>query len=270
MRGGRHVLDGKICLVTGAATGIGRATAVEMARQGAAAVVVADIDAGGGEETIELARAEGAKGAFVSTDASDPAQIRELIARTDELFGGLDVLHNNVGVLEASFTDQLTIDVLPEEVWERVYQVNLRSYFLTIRYAAALLKRSTRGPNIVNTASVSGLVAYPMGPAYAATKGGVIQLTKATAVDLAPTVRCNCFCPAATETSMMLRYLDVAEDPATLLKMMTATHLVGRAGRPDDMAKLVCFLASDDASFINGGVYVIDGGSLAWRGSNDG
>jgi NAD(P)-dependent dehydrogenase (short-subunit alcohol dehydrogenase family) len=107
-----------------------------------------------------------------------------------------------------------------------------------------------------------------MGPAYAATKGGVIQLTKATAVDLAPTVRCNCVCPAATETPMMHRYLDVADDPATLLKMMTATHLVGRAGTPEEIGKLVCFLASDDAAFINGGVYVIDGGSLAWRGSN--
>jgi NAD(P)-dependent dehydrogenase (short-subunit alcohol dehydrogenase family) len=262
------VLDGKICLVTGGGGGIGRATAIEMARQGAAGVVVADIDPAGGEETADLVRVVGAKAAFVPTDAAEPAQLRDLVARTDDLFGGLDVLHNNVGVLEANFTDQLTVDVLPEEVWERVYQVNLRSYFLMTRYAAELLKRSTRGPNIVNTASVSGLVAYPMGPAYAATKGGVIQLTKATAVDLAPTVRCNCVCPAATETAMMQRYLDVAEDPSTLLKMMTATHLVGRAGAPEEIGKLVCFLASDDAAFINGGVYVIDGGSLAWRGTN--
>ena len=121
----------------------------------------------------------------------------------------------------------------------------------------------------MNTASVSGLVAYPMGPAYAATKGGVIQLTKATAVDLAPTVRCNCICPAATETAMMRRYLDAADDRDALLRMMTATHLVRRAGTVEEMAKLVCFLASDDAGFIDGGVYVIDGGSLAWRGSNE-
>jgi NAD(P)-dependent dehydrogenase (short-subunit alcohol dehydrogenase family) len=107
-----------------------------------------------------------------------------------------------------------------------------------------------------------------MGPAYAATKGGVIQLTKATAVDLAPTVRCNCVCPAATETAMMRRYLDVADNPADLLRAMTATHLVRRAGQSEDIAKLVCFLASDDASFVNGAAYLIDGGSLAWRGSN--
>jgi NAD(P)-dependent dehydrogenase (short-subunit alcohol dehydrogenase family) len=263
------VLTDKVCLVTGAARGIGRATVIEMARQNAAAVVIADIDERAGNEAAELVRAEGAQAEFVRTDFSDPQQIRALVAQVEEHLDGLDVLHNNVGVLEANFTDDLTVDVLPEEIWERVYAINLRSYFLTTRYAAALLKRSKRGPNIVNTASVSGLVAYPMGPAYAASKGGVIQLTKATAVDLAPTVRCNCFCPAATETAMMRRYLDVAEHPEELLKMMTATHLVQRAGKPEEMAKLVCFLASDDAAFINGAVYVIDGGSLAWRGSYD-
>jgi NAD(P)-dependent dehydrogenase (short-subunit alcohol dehydrogenase family) len=262
------MLEGKVCLVTGAANGIGRATAVEMARQGARAIVLADIDVEGGEEGAALVKAGGAEAVFVRTDVTSSAEIRALIDRTVELFDGLDVLHNNAGVLEANFTDELTVDVLPEDVWEKVYQVNLRSYFLTTRYAAPLLKQSPRGPNIVNTASVSGLVAYPMGPAYAATKGAVIQLTKATAVDLAPTVRCNCLCPGATQTSMMQRYLDVAEDPSELIRMMTATHLVPRAGRPEEVAKLVCFLASDDAAFINGVAYIIDGGSLAWRGTN--
>jgi NAD(P)-dependent dehydrogenase (short-subunit alcohol dehydrogenase family) len=262
------VLDGKICLVTGGGAGIGRATVAEMARQGAAAVIVADLDDEAGEGAAAEARQAGAEALFIHTDATSSADIRALLERTERDFGGLDVLHNNVGVLEASFTTDLTVDVLPEEVWERVYQVNLRSYFLTTRYAAAMLKRSTRGPNIVNTASVSGLVAYPSGPAYAATKGGVIQLTKATAVDLAPLVRCNCVCPAATQTAMMQRYLDTADDPEVLLRMMTATHLVGRAGQPVEVAKLVCFLASDEAAFINGAAYLIDGGSLAWRGAN--
>jgi NAD(P)-dependent dehydrogenase (short-subunit alcohol dehydrogenase family) len=205
---------------------------------------------------------------FVRTDVRNPADIRAMVEQTVAHFGGLDVLHNNVGVLEANFTDQLTVDVLPEEVWEIVYEVNLRSYFLATRYAAPYLRRSPNGPAIVNTASVSGLVAYPLGPAYAATKGAVIQLTKATAVDLAPAVRCNCFCPGATETAMMRKYLETADDPAQLVAMMSATHLVRRPGRPEEIAKLACFLASDDASFINGAVYVIDGGSLAWRGTN--
>jgi NAD(P)-dependent dehydrogenase (short-subunit alcohol dehydrogenase family) len=233
------MLEDKVCLVTGAANGIGRATAEEMARQGAAAVVLADVDAEAGAEAAEAVRTAGASAAFVPTDVTSSMEIQALIDVVGSRFGGLDVLHNNVGVLEANLTDQLTVDVLPEEIWERVYQVNLRSYFLAIRYASALLKASTKGPCIVNTASVSGLVAYPMGPAYAATKGGVIQLTKAAAVDLAPTVRCNCVCPAATDTSMMRRYLDVAEDPDSLLRMMTATHLVRRAGLVDDVAKLV-------------------------------
>jgi NAD(P)-dependent dehydrogenase (short-subunit alcohol dehydrogenase family) len=96
----------------------------------------------------------------------------------------------------------------------------------------------------------------------------VIQLTKATAIDLGPTVRCNCVCPSSTHTPMMQRYLDLADDPEDLLKMMTGTTLVQRAGRPEEVAKLVCFLGSDAAAFIDGGVFLIDGGSLAWRGSH--
>jgi NAD(P)-dependent dehydrogenase (short-subunit alcohol dehydrogenase family) len=262
------MLDEKICVVMGGADGIGRAAALEMGRQGAAAVVVADIDEERGHATTDAVRETGAQSSFVRVDARSADDIKNMVEHTASTYGGIDVLHNNVGVLEAHFTDELTVDVLPEEIWETVYQINLRSYFLSTRYAAAHLKRSTKNPSIVNTASVSGVVAYPMGPAYAATKGAVIMLTKATAVDLAPTVRCNCFCPAATRTSMMQRYLDVADDPEHMLKSMTGTHLVERAGTPEDHAKLVCFLASDDATFINGAAYLIDGGSLAWRGSH--
>jgi NAD(P)-dependent dehydrogenase (short-subunit alcohol dehydrogenase family) len=262
------MLEGKVCLVIGAAQGIGRATVIEMARQGAAAVAVADIDATHGEEAADLVRADGAKAIFVRTDVTRSSDIQALMTTVAQEFGGLDVLHNNVGILEADLTDQLAVDVLPEEVWERVYQVNLRSYFLATRHAAPLLKASKRGPSIVNTASVSGMVAYPMGPAYAATKGGVIQLTKATAVDLAPLVRCNCICPAVVQTSMVNRYLDATDDPEQILKGMTATHLVPRAARPEEIAKLACFLASDDAAFLNGAAYLADGGSLAWRGTN--
>jgi len=197
------MLNGKVCLVTGAAEGIGRATSIEMARQGARAVVLADLDENSGREAAALVERAGAEALFVRIDARQAADLRAMVDAAVSTFGGLDVLHNNVGVLEASFTDQLTVDVLPEDVWETVYQVNLRSYFLATKYAAPHLKASLNGPAIVNSASVSGLVAYPSGPAYAATKGAVIQLTKATAVDLAPTVRCNCFCPGATETAMM-------------------------------------------------------------------
>jgi NAD(P)-dependent dehydrogenase (short-subunit alcohol dehydrogenase family) len=262
------MLDEKICLVTGSAGGIGRAAAIEMARQKSAAVMVSDIDDDAGRETVELVREAGADADYVHCDVEEPEQIRAMVEATVERFGGLDVLHNNAGVQESYFTNDLAVDTLPEEVWEKVYRINLRSVWLATRYAAPHLRRSARGPSIVNAGSTGGLVGYPQCPVYSATKGGVHMLTKSTAVDLAPDVRCNCYCPASVDTQMVQRFRDAAEDVEALERMMVSTHLVPRIGRPEEVAKLVCFLASDDAAWINGVAYTIDGGSLAWRGAN--
>ncbi len=261
------MLDEKVCLVTGAAQGIGRATAVEMARQKAGAVVVSDLNNAGGEETAELVRAEGAQAHFIHCDMTDSQQIKALIEGAVERCGGLDVLHNNAGVHESDMTDQLTIDTLPEEIWDRVNAINLKAIWLAIKYATPHLRRSTRGPAIVNAASIGGLTGYPMAAAYCSTKGAVLMLTKQAAIDLAPDIRVNCYCPAAIDTPMVAKYYEAAEDREAVERALTGTHLLPRLGRPEEVASLVCFLASDQASFLTGTAITIDGGSLAWRGS---
>jgi NAD(P)-dependent dehydrogenase (short-subunit alcohol dehydrogenase family) len=183
-----------------------------------------------------------------------------------EAMGGMDVVVNNAGILEAVLTDQTTVDTLPEEVWDAVFDVNLKGMWLVIKHATPYLRQGN-SPAIVNCSSVSGLVGYPMGPAYCASKGGVIQLTRAAAVDLSPGIRVNCFCPGSTDTPMRQGFIEVAEDKEAVERFMIASHLVRRAGRPEEIANLACFLASDAASFITGGVYTVDGGSLAWRGT---
>jgi NAD(P)-dependent dehydrogenase (short-subunit alcohol dehydrogenase family) len=157
---------------------------------------------------------------------------------------------------------------MPEEIWDLVYEVNLRAVWLGIKYAAPHLRRSTRGPNIINAGSTSGFVGSPLGAAYCSTKGAVHQLTKVAAIELAPTIRCNAYCPGSTVTAMSKGRIASAPDPEAVKRWMSGSHLVRRSGEPEEIAKLACFLASDDASFMTGGTYLADGGSLAWRGSN--
>jgi NAD(P)-dependent dehydrogenase (short-subunit alcohol dehydrogenase family) len=259
------VLEDRVCIVTGGASGLGRATALEMARQGAR-VAVADVQRDAGGEVVELIRGSGGDAAFFRCDMRVPGDIRDLMTAVADRFGGIDVLHNNAGIVEQSLTTEARVDTLPEDVWNAVYEVNLRGVWLATKWAAPHLKKAPGGA-IVNAASVGGLVAGPASPAYCATKGAVIQLTKATAIDLAPFgVRCNCYAPSTIETQMVRHFLEAGEDSHTWINSQVAAQLVRRPGTPEDVAKLVCFLASDDAKFINGATYQIDGGLLAWRG----
>jgi NAD(P)-dependent dehydrogenase (short-subunit alcohol dehydrogenase family) len=259
------MLDGKVGLVTGAGQGIGRGIAVEMARQGAAAVAVADLDVANAHETAAMVRAAGARAEAIEVNLRDPAQVEAMVAHVAVSFDGLDLLLNNAGIIETALTGDSAVDTLSEEAWDAVYEVNLKAVWLATKFAAPHLKRSQRGPAIVNTASVSGLTGFAHAPAYGTTKAGVIQLTKLTAIDLAP-VRCNCFAPGLIETPLSRAFVDRAQDPAALERAMLAPQLIDRMGRPEEVAKLACFLASDDAAFITGAVFPIDGGALAWMG----
>jgi NAD(P)-dependent dehydrogenase (short-subunit alcohol dehydrogenase family) len=241
------VLEEKVCIVTGSGRGIGRATAVEMAKRGAR-VVVTDVDEDAGNETA------------VEDD------IVQLMDRSAQHFGAIDVLHNNAGVHETYFTENATLEEIDTSVWQKVIDINLRGPFLTTKYAAPHLRRSTRDPNIVNCASTGGLVGFSPGSAYCPSKAGVIQLTRVTAIELSPTVRCNAYCPGSSDTFMVQRYYDAAPDREAIDRALLGTHLIPRLGKPVEIANLICFLASDDAAWITGSTYTIDGGAMAWRG----
>lgn len=259
-------LDGKVCVVTGAGQGIGQACAVEMARQGGK-IVVSDFKPDGGQETLRRVERAGSEGLFVRCDVRVRSEVDGLMRAAAERFGGIDVLHSNAGVHETDLTSKASLEELPEEVWQQVYEVNLRATWYATRAALPYLKKS-KGASIINTASISSYVAMPMSAAYCASKGGVLMLTKAMAVDLAPyRIRCNCICPGGVDTPMLRHFFDIAPNKEALEKMLIGAHLIPRLGKPEEIANLVCFLASDDSSFMTGGAYMIDAGATAWRGT---
>jgi len=261
------MLEDKVCVVTGSGQGMGRASALEMAREGGR-VVVTDINAINGAETVEMIKSMGGEAIFIGCDLRKSDQITALMVATAAHFGGIDVLHNNAAIHETELTDKTSIEELDETIWDLVVDINLKALWLTTKAAVPYLKKSGKGA-IVNVASTGSVVAYAMAGAYCATKGGVVMLTKAAAVDLAKFgIRCNCYCPASIETPMLAKYIEVADDPGAMIRTLSGAHLTPRLGRPEEIAKLACFLASDNASFINGASYLIDGGALAWRGLN--
>ena len=261
-------LQDKVCVVTGSGSGIGRAAALEMARQGGK-VVVSDVNDANGEETVAAILAAGGEAVYQHADMRSNDDIVALMGRAVEAFGRLDVLHNNAGIHESDLTTDMTVDSLPIEVWDTLMTINLKAVWLCAR-AAFPHMRDGGGGAIVNAGSTASMTGYPMCPAYTSAKHAIVGLTKCMAIDFrTANIRANCYCPASIDTSMVSKFWEAAEDPEMVKSFMTSSHLSPkRLGKPEEVAKLVCFLASDDASFINGAAYLIDGGSLAWRGAD--
>lgn len=260
-------LKDRVCVVTGAAQGMGRASAILMAREGGK-VVVADINEAGAAETVRMIEAEGNIARFIRIDLRDSASIKALMDDTAATFGGIDVVHANAAVHETDLTPNSSIEELDEEIWDIVNDINLKAVWLCTKHAVPYLKNA-QSPAIVNVASTGAEVAYEMGGAYCATKGGVRMLTKASATDLAKfNIRVNCYGPGSIRTPMLEKYLAAADDAEAVEKTLRGAHLIPRLGEAEEVAKLAVFLACDDSSFINGAYYLIDGGALAWRGLN--
>ncbi|MEW5836999.1 MAG: glucose 1-dehydrogenase [Pseudomonadota bacterium] len=248
------MLQDKVSLVTGAASGIGRAVALAYAREGAK-VVVCDIDAKGGEDTTRMLREAGADTLFLRADVSNAEDCRMLVVQAVQAYGQLDIACNNAGIGGALAP---TADY-PDEAWAQVIGVNLSGVFYGMKHQLGQMSRQGRGA-IVNVASILGAVGFANAPAYVAAKHGVVGLTKVAALEYsAAGVRVNAVGPAFVHTPMIA---PVQADEASR-QALTGMHPIGRLGEPEEVAELVLWLSSDKASFVTGSYYPVDGGFLA-------
>lgn len=248
----------KVALITGGATGIGRATALAFAREGAK-VVVADVNAREGQETVRLIRASGGDGRFVAADVSQSADWTRLIDETVREFDRIDVLFNNAGIEGQSAP---TADY-SEESFDKVIAINLKGVWLGMKSVLPQMLRQ-HGGVIINNASILGLVGFASAIAYTAAKHAVLGMTKVAALEYAAQgLRINAVCPGFVKTPMVERGLAQLGDPQELMTQMAQLHAVGRMGEPDEIAGVVLFLASDDASFVTGAAVLADGGYTA-------
>lgn len=249
-------LDDDVVLVTGAGRGIGRGIAQACARAGAAVVVV-DVDEDTATEVADAIVAEDGRAHAVGADVTDPARVRAAVASGVAAFGRLTGLVNNAGILREGSVLELS-----EADWDAVVAVNLDAPFHCIRAAAPHLLE--HGGAIVNIASIEGLAAGPRHVAYSATKGGLVNLTRAVAIDLGRRgVRCNAVCPGSVETPLYEAFLAGHDDPEAARQSLVDRNFAGRLGQPSDIGSAVVWLLSDQASFVNGASLVVDGGRMA-------
>ena len=251
-------LAGKVAIITGAGTGIGRACAELFAREGAA-VVLAGRRREPLEEVVAAIEKSGGRALAQMCDVTREAEVKALVARSVDTFGGLHLLVNNAAYWMAG-----TIEETSVEDWERMMETNLKGVFLLVKHALPAL-RQAGGGSIVNIGSVLGLVGMKRRVAYATSKGGLVLLTKSLALDHAQDkIRVNCICPSLVDTPMGQESLTGAGDAAAERARRLAQIPLGRAGTPEDVARLALFLASEDSSWITGAAIALDGGFTAY------
>lgn len=250
-------LSSKVALITGGASGIGRATALLFAREGATVVVV-DVNQRAGEDVVGGIVALGGRASFERADVTAASECRGVVDRVSEKFGAIHILFNNAGIIRRASVTELS-----EQDWDRVMAVNVKSIYLMSKEVIPLMARSGGG-SIINTASGWGLAGGPRAAVYCASKGAVVLLTKAMAIDHGPEkIRVNCICPGDTDTSMLRNEAQQLGEREEHFLADSARRPLGRIGKPEEIAQAALYLASDRSSFVTGTALVVDGGGLA-------
>jgi 3-oxoacyl-[acyl-carrier protein] reductase len=244
----------KVALITGAGSGIGRASALLFSHEGAE-IAIADVDEKGGQQTVDSIKQQGRSAIFIHSDVSRAEDVERMIKTTVDRLGKLDILFNNAGIGTAF----IPLEEVEESLWDRVMAVNVKSIFLACKYVAPVMKRQGGGV-IINTASISGVRPRPGLSAYSTSKGAAIVLTKSIAMELAPyKIRVNCINPVVTDTAFLQKTIDPSQIEGAK-KTMLSTIPLGRLGQPEDMAYAALYLASDEASLVTGISLDVDGG----------
>lgn len=253
-------LKNKVTIITGATSGIGTAAAKLFAEEGAAVVAVGrNLDKG--SSLVQEITSRGGKATFIGTDVSKSKDVQDMVQKATEAYGRIDVLYNN-----ASIDFMGTVLDTTEEQWDLVINTNLKGVFLTCKYVIPQMAKQGGGV-IVNTASELGTVGAREMAAYCASKGGIINLTKAMAIDCAPlNIRVNCLCPGPVETPMLERIFNGASDPARLREAQIKGVLLQRIAKPEEIARAALYLASEDSSYNTGNILIVDGGATSWYG----
>lgn len=251
------VLESKRALITGGASGIGRAVALLFAQEGAS-VTIADLDAAGGAQTVHEIEQRGGRALFAACDVTRSGDCTRAVEQAAEVFGGLDVVLNSAGII----VRRSVVD-LDEADWDRVMDINVKSVYLVSRVAVPVMQAGGGG-SIINVSSGWGLVGGPNAAVYCASKGAVVLLTKAMAIDFGPhNIRVNCLCPGDTDTPMLREEARQLGQEEVAFMAEAASRPLGRIGTPEEIARAALFLASDASSYVTGATLVVDGGGLA-------